>query len=214
MENQDNPTPLLTDGDRWWSEDGYYCAGKGRQPTKEDFSSPRVASILRASRLEKGWGYTICGRAGEPAPILPGGWLCVRDYTGPDYREPAVPFRDMPKAMAEKVAQGAAISQLPPQPPPVGPNVRPSPAGLAKVSGGTGTSAHAVMRPLVTGPEIERGQPSASAGSDMVPAAVMARRRDNGNRGRKVSVPTEGFWDMEHLLLDAEPEGGIVKRTR
>ncbi|MCC6596984.1 MAG: hypothetical protein IT477_10790 [Rhodanobacteraceae bacterium] len=50
--------------------------------------------------------------------------------------------------------------------------------------------------------------PSASVGEDMVPAAVLARR---ASVPRKIVVPTEGFWDMEHLLPDAEPEG-IVKR--
>lgn len=56
----------------------------------------------------------------------------------------------------------------------------------------------------------EAGQrPATGAMPDMIPAAVLARR---ASQPRRVYVPTETIDDMAHLLVDAEPECGIVVR--
>ena len=70
----------------WWPTDAILTAEDGSWWTDHgrDLGSIRV----RKSRLVKGERYSFTPEAG-PLKLEPKGrWLCVRDYTGPDYVEP------------------------------------------------------------------------------------------------------------------------------
>lgn len=79
-----------------WLSDGSY-----RDPSNLDAVAHHesTARFMRA-RFHQGGRYSA-----EGPPMTHGGWLCVRDFTGPDYREP-----EKPKGASEHATDAAAYA--------------------------------------------------------------------------------------------------------